>query len=73
MAYLATIVRVGQDFAGISWVRYEVAFQRQAALTGHKRWSVINPTLYTTCFAGMTAARATEWECTQRGDPDPDI
>lgn len=37
MAYLATIVRVSQDYTGLAWVRYDTAFHRQAALTGNTR------------------------------------
>ena len=81
MAYMATIVRVSQDYPGLAWVRYDAAFRRQAALTGDTRWSTINPTLYTVCFTGVAASTArcelcfatshTERECAQRGDPDP--
>ena len=81
MAYLATIVRVSQDYSGLAWVRYDAAFRRQAALTGNTRWSVINSTLYTMCFTGMAtvtkrcelcfATSHSEQECAQRGDPDP--
>ena len=83
MAYQATIVRASQDYAGLAWVRYDAAFRRQAALTGLTRWSAINPTIYTLCFAGSarTATRcdlcfatthATK-ECAQQGDPDPGV
>ena len=83
MAYMATIVRVSQDFAGLAWVRYDAAFRRQAALINNVRWSVINSTLYTMCFTGMAsstkrcelcfASTHTEQECAQRGDPDPEM
>ena len=84
MAYQATIVRASQDYAGpLAWVRYDSAFQRQAALTGLTRWSAINPTLYTLCFAGSarTSSRcklcfATTHhtkECAQHGDPNPEV
>ena len=83
MAYQATIVRASQDYAGLAWVRYDSAFRRQAALTGLTRWSAINPTLYTLCFAGSarTSSRcelcfATTHhtkECAQQGDPDPGV
>ena len=83
MAYMATIVRVSQDYAGLAWVRYDAAFRRQAALTGNTRWSVINSTLYTISFTGMAAVTKrcelcfatghTERECAQRGDTDPDM
>ena len=78
MAYLRLIVQVSQD-----WVRYDVAFRRQAALTGNRKWSAINTTLYSMCFTGRaTRARRceirftsthTERECAQHGDPDPDV
>lgn len=81
MAYMATIVRVSQDFSGLAWVRYDAAFRRQAALTKNDRWSAINSTLYTMCFTGMAsstkrcelcfATTHSEQECAQRGDPDP--
>lgn len=79
MVYMATIVRVSQDFSGLAWVRYDAAFRRQAALTHNDRWSVINSTLYTMCFTGMAsstqrcelcfASTHTEQECAQRGNP----
>ncbi len=43
MAYLVTISRVSQDFAGVAWV---AAFRRQAAISGNRKWSQINPSLY---------------------------
>ena len=83
MAYMATIVRVSQDYAGLAWVRYDVGFRRQAALTKNVRWSVINSTLYTMCFTGKAsttercelcfASTHSEQECAQRGDPDPEV
>ena len=83
MAYQATIIRVSQDFAGQAWVRYDQAYRRQAALTGHTRWSVTNATLYTMCFTGMAtvqkrcelclATSHTEQECAQAGDVDPGL
>ena len=52
MAYLIQIVRVSQDFGGLAWVNYDMAFRRQAAATGNKLWSKINPSLYSICFSG---------------------
>ena len=64
-------------------MRYDVAFRRQAALTGNTRWSTINPTLYTMCFWGRAAAQKrcelcfatthSDKECAQRSDPDPEM
>ena len=52
MAYLITITRVSQDFTGLAWVRYDSSFRRQAAITGNRKWSQINPSLYSLCFTG---------------------
>ena len=52
MAYLITIARVSQDYTGLAWVRYDAAFRRQAAITGNRKWSQINPSLYSICFTG---------------------
>ena len=59
MAYQSTIVRASQDYAGLAWMCYDSAFRRQAALMGLVKWSAINPTIYTLCFAGIakTATR----------------
>ena len=37
MAYMANIVRVSQDYAGLAWVRYDVAYHQQAAATGNNK------------------------------------
>ena len=78
MAYMATIVRVSQDFSGLAWVRYDTAFRRQAALARNDRWSIINSTLYTMCFTGLASSTTRCELCfasshteQERGDPDP--
>ena len=48
MAYLIT--RVSQDFTGLTWVWYDSTFRRQTAITGNRKWSQINPSLYSICF-----------------------
>jgi len=83
MAYMITIIRVSQDFTGLAWVRYDAAFRRQAALTGNTRWSQVNATLYSTCFAGLArsttrcelclATSHTERDCALQGTPDPNV
>ncbi len=83
MAYMGLIVRVSQDYEGLGWVRYDSAFRRQAALTGNKRWSVINSTLFAMNFSGRAsgvkrcelcfATSHSEQECAQRGEADPDM
>ncbi len=56
MAYLIHIVRVNQDFGSLAWVNYDLAFRRQAASTGNRQWSKINPSLYSICFSGVARA-----------------
>ena len=83
MAYMTTIIRASQDYTGLAWVRYDIAFRRQAALTGNMRWSMVNATLYTICFTAATKATTrcelcfatthTEKECAQQGHPDPGL
>lgn len=52
MAYLGTIIKCARDFEGVSWAQYDRAYRRQAAQTKDLRWSRLNPTLYSLCFAG---------------------
>ena len=54
MAYMNLIVLCSQDYEGLAWVRYDMAFQRQAATSGNKRWSEVNSTLYAICFTGKS-------------------
>ena len=52
MAYMTLIVCCSQDYANLAWVRYDMAFRRQAAIAGNRKWSEVNGTLYVTCFTG---------------------
>ena len=68
---------------GLAWVCYDHMYQRQAALTDHTRWLVINATLYTICFTGLATVQKrcklclvtshSEQECAQAGDLDPGL
>ena len=83
MAYQNLIVRASQDYEGLGWVRYDSAFRRQAALTGNKKWSVINSTLYAMNFSARKvgtrrcelcfATSHAEQDCAQRGSADPGV
>ena len=82
MAYMIRILRVSQDFAGSAWVNYDSAFRRQADVTGDRKWSRINPSMYSICFAGQARRTArcdiclssqhSTRECALSSDPDPD-
>ena len=54
MAYMNLIICCSQDYEGLAWVRYNMAFQWQEATSGNKRWSEVNSTLYATCFTGKS-------------------
>ena len=83
MAYMSLIIRVSQDYSGLAWVRYDAAFRRQAALTGNKRWSVVNSSLFAINFTGTAkaiprcelcfATTHTDKECAQQGNSDPGL
>ena len=83
MAYMVSILRASQEYDGSAWTLYNVAYRRQAATTAHKKWSKVNPSLYTVCFTGkarkaarcdlcLSAAHKSE-ECHLAGDNDPDM
>ena len=52
MSYQATIIKCARDFHGPAWAQYDRAYRRQVAQTKDLRWSRLNPTLYSLCFAG---------------------
>lgn len=83
MAYMVSILRASQEYEGSAWTTYDAAYRRQAAATGHKEWSKINPSLYTVCFTGkarkttrcnlcLSAAHKTD-DCHLTTDEDPDL
>ena len=80
---MVTITRVSRDFAGLAWVRHGASFRRQAAITGNKKWSQINPSLYSICFTGcaqvqsrcelcMSVVHSTK-QCVLVTDTDPEL
>ena len=52
ISYQATIIKCARDFHGPAWAQYDRAYQRQVAQSKDLRWSRLNPTLYSLCFAG---------------------
>ena len=80
----ASIVQANQDFDGLAWERYDAAFRRQAAATGNRMWSRVNPSLYTLCFSACMATKRercelclgtthTTQQCALQGAPDPEL
>ena len=83
MAYMVSILRASQEYEGSAWTTYDAAYRRQAAATGNKQWSKVNPSLYMVCFTGkarkatrcdlcLSAAHKTE-DCHLTSDDDPDL
>ena len=52
MAYMVGVLRASIEFEEGAWAAYDSAYRRQAAATGHRQWSRVNPSLYTLCFTG---------------------
>ena len=52
LAYMVSIMKAGSEYAGLAWAQYDSAYRRQAASTGNRRWSGVNPSLYSVCFTG---------------------
>ena len=52
MSNMVSIIRAAEDYAGLAWVRYDAAYRRQAAASGNRAWSQINPSLFSLCFTG---------------------
>ena len=83
LAYLVCILRTSQDFGGLAWVNYDSAFRRQAAATGNRQWSRVNPSLYSICFAGVARSSVRcdlclsldhhSKDCAMVADADPDV
>ena len=83
MAFMICILRASREYEGSALANYDAAFWRQAAATGTKRWSKINPSLHSICFTGkakkvgrcdlcLSAGHPTE-ECSLGVDDDPGI
>ena len=64
-------------------MHYDAAFRRQAAISGNRRWSQINPSLYSLCFTGKAqttrrcelcfSATHASCQCPLTSDPDPEL
>ena len=83
MVYMVSILRASHEYEGSAWTTYDAAYRRQAAATGHKEWSRVNPSLYTVCFTGkarkanhcdlcLSAAHKMD-NCHLAADEDPDL
>lgn len=54
LAYLSTIAKCSQKFRWPSWIVYDQNFRQDAAETGKKDWSKVEPSIYTQCFTGAS-------------------
>ena len=52
LAYMLTIMKAQKEFKEPAWRLYDVAYREEAAATGNKKWSQIDPLLYNQLFTG---------------------
>ena len=57
LAYMVSIMNAGSEYTGLAQAQYDSAYRRQAASTGNRRWSGVNPSLYSVCFTGKALSR----------------
>jgi len=56
LAYMAHIHRTSLEFPDKAWVEYDTTFRMQAASSGNRRWSCVNPSIYAVSFSGKASA-----------------
>ena len=54
---------MGEGLLPVAWAQYDRAFRRQMAQTKDPRWSKLNPTLFSVCFAGKAKCDAVCCHC----------
>ena len=52
MAYTATIVKCSKNYDDSAWARYDMLYRKQMAKLKDLKWSMLNPILFSMCFAG---------------------
>lgn len=50
LAYMLHILRAHREFEEPAWREYDVRFRQQAAVSGNRAWSQLDPQIYSTCF-----------------------
>lgn len=58
LAYLSTIAKASAKFSWPSWVVYDQNFRQEAADSGRKDWTKVDPSIYTQCFTNASLS----WE-----------
>ena len=54
LAYMSLIAKCSMKYRWPSWAVYDLNFRQEAAETGRKDWSKVDPSTYTQCFTGAT-------------------
>ena len=52
LAYMSLIAKCSLKYKWPSWVVYDLNFRQEAAETGQRDWSKVEPSIYTQCFTG---------------------
>ena len=57
LAYMSLIAKCSLKYKWPSWVVYDLNFRQDAAETGLKDWSKVEPSTYTQCFTGAAISQ----------------
>ena len=55
------IIRASQEYEGLAWFTYDEAYRRQAAVTQHREWSKINPSIFSVFTGRARRGQRCEW------------
>ena len=59
LAYMREIVQANNQYRWPSWVIYDSSYRKQAAASGNRDWSKVDPSIYSRSFTGW--AKSTSW------------
>lgn len=83
MAHQVNILRLHQEYEGLVWWTYDAAYLHQAAVSGNRCWSRLNPSLHSLATSGKARAAVrcdfcldsshASTDCSIWSDPDPEM
>ena len=73
LAYLSTIAKASAKYSWPSWVVYDQNFRQEAADSGLKDWSKVEPSIYTQCFTNAVLSSENWCKVCQSIDHGSDV
>ena len=73
LAYATTIAKASLKYSWPSWVVYDQNFRQEAADSGNKDWSRIDPSIYTQCFTSAAISSESWCKFCQSVDHNSDV